>query len=143
MPSYEVSGVSKADPDTVWDAWTDPERWSDSDHIESARIDGPFREGAVINSKSKGLPASTLTVTRVEPPSLWVDETRSPGVRMSFDHVIEPLENGQTKLTERVVIEGPLAFLVAPLLRKRLLALFDASLAHVSRIAERVRDRSG
>lgn len=134
---YGATRESAASPDAIWDAWTDVASWAGSDHIESAEIDGPFQAGAVIRSKSNGLPASKLTVTRVERPRLWVDETRSPGVRMTFEHLIEP-HGGGSRLTERVVMRGPLAFLVAPLLRRRLLALFEASLEYVSRP-----DRSG
>jgi len=133
---YEVSRVSSASPEAVWAAWTDVAGWADSDHIESAEIDGPFRPGAVIRSKAKGLPASKITVTRADRPELWADEARSPGVRMTFDHVIEPVDGG-TRLTERVVMRGPLAFVVAPLLRRRLEALFAASVAHVAEVAER------
>jgi len=39
-------------------------------------------------------------------------------------------------LTERVVVGGPLARLVGPLLRRKLQALFRASVAHVARTAE-------
>jgi hypothetical protein len=135
MPTYEASAVSRAAPVAVWEAWIDVARWSDSEHIESARIDGEFQPGAVITSKAKGLPRGTLKVTRVEPPALWADESTSPGVRMTFDHVIEPTPDG-TVVTERADIRGPLAPLVAPLLRRRLEALFAASVAHVARTAE-------
>ena len=103
MPTYEASAVSRAHPGAVWDVWIDVARWSESEHIESARIDGEFRPGAAITSKARGLPRSTLKVTRVEPPALWVDESRSPG---------------------------------GPLLRRKLEALFAASVAHVARTAE-------
>jgi len=135
MPTYEVSTRSQADARAAWGAWTDVASWSEADQIESAEIDGDFVPGAVITSKAKGLPGSTLTVTRVEPPTLWTDESRSPGLRMTFDHVIEPRAEG-TVLTERVVITGPLGPIVGPLLRRRLEGLFEASVAHVARIAE-------
>lgn len=135
MPSYEASGISSADPERVWDAWTDVASWSNSEHIEIAGIDGPFRLGAVITSKAKGFPSSKLTVIHVERPALWTDESRSPGVLMTFDHVIEPVGD-RTRLTERVVFQGVLGFLVGPLLRRRLEALFEASVAHVARNAE-------
>src|SRR4051812_36221302 len=130
MPTYEASTSSRAGAAAAWDAWIDVARWSEADHIESAQVDGEFRPGAVITSKAKGLPRSTLTVTRVESPTLWTDESSSPGVRMTFDHVIESRPDG-TVLTERVVIAGPLGRIVGPLLRRKLEALFAASVAHV------------
>ena len=83
MPSYEASAVTKASAEVAWSAWTDVQGWSAYDHIEAAHVDGAFQPGAAITSKAKGFPGSTLTVTRVEPPSLWVDESRSPGMRMT------------------------------------------------------------
>jgi hypothetical protein len=136
MVSYEASGVSEAAPDRVWAAWIDVASWSESEHIESARLDGEFRPGGIIAVKAKGLPRSKLKLTRVEPPRLWVDESRSPGVKMTFEHVIEPGEAG-TELTERVLISGPLARPVGILMRRKLEALFAASVANVARQAER------
>jgi hypothetical protein len=135
MVSYEASEVAQAAPEDVWSAWVDVASWSESEYIESARLDREFQSGGVIESKAKGFPRSTLTITRVEPPRLWVDESRSPGVHMTFEHVIEPGQAG-TKLTERVLIRGPLARLVAVLMRRKLEALFAASVAHVARRAE-------
>lgn len=135
MPAYEVSVSSSASPEAAWRAWTDVPGWTRNDAIESAEIDGEFRTGAVIKSKAKGFPSSTLTVTGVEFPRLWADESRSPGVRMTFDHVIEPRERG-IHLTERVVISGPLARLIGPLVRRRLETLFASSVAYIARVAE-------
>jgi hypothetical protein len=135
VPSYEASTRSRARPDAAWEAWIDVAGWSSFDHIESAAIDGPFRAGAVITSKAKGLPRSRLRVTRVERPALWVDESRSPGVRMTFDHIVEAGPDGTT-LTERVEIRGPLGHVVGPLLRRKLEALFEASVAAVASRAE-------
>jgi hypothetical protein len=135
MLSYGASGVARAAPEDVWAVWVDVASWSEAEHIESARLDGEFRPGGTIASKAKGFPRSTLTITRADPPRLWVDESRSPGVKMTFEHVIEPGEVG-TKLTERVLIGGPLGRLVGVLLRRKLEALFAASVAHVARRAE-------
>jgi hypothetical protein len=135
MLSYEASGVVRAAPEAVWAAWVDVASWSESEHIESARLDGEFQPGNVIVSKAKGLPRSKLTITRVEPPRLFVDESRFPGLKMTFEHVIAPGEAG-TELTERVLIHGPLARVVGILMRRKLEALFDASVAHVARRAE-------
>ena len=135
MPSYEASTVTRASAEAAWRAWTDVERWSRYDHIESAQIDGEFRVGALITTKAKGFPSSKLTVTQAERPRLWVDEARSPGMRMLFDHVAETAEGG-TQLTERVRVSGPLARVFGPLLRRRLEVMFAKSVAAVARDAE-------
>jgi Polyketide cyclase / dehydrase and lipid transport len=135
MLSYEASVVTHASAEAAWAAWTDVARWSSYDHIESAQIDGEFHVGAVITIKPKGLPSSKLIVTRAERPTLWVDESRSPGMRMTFDHVVEKGEGG-TRLTERVRISGPLGRVFGPLLRRKLEALFATSVTTVARDAE-------
>jgi hypothetical protein len=133
--SYEASALTSASPEAVWALWTDVSTWADGDHMESASIEGEFQVGATITTKAAGFPATKLTVTEMEWPRLWVDESRAPGVRSRFEHAIEPGSDG-TKLTERAVFSGPLAGLVAPLLRKRLERLLAASVAHLARAAE-------
>jgi hypothetical protein len=54
---------------------------------------------------------------------------------MAFDHIVDPDERG-IRLTERVIISGPLARLVGPIIRRRLEALFASSVAYVASIAE-------
>ena len=135
MPSYDASTVTRADPAAAWAAWTDVASWSAYEHIESASIDGEFRVGARITTKARGFPRSSLTVTHADRPHAWSDESRSTGIRMTFDHVIEQGESG-TRLTERVQIGGPLGHVLGPLMRRRLEALFAASVAAVARQAE-------
>ena len=136
MPTYEAPAISRAAPESVWETWVDVDGWSEGDHVESASLDGEFRPGTVLRTKAKGLPRAKLTLTRVERPHLWVNESRSPGVRMTFDHLVEPVEAG-TRVTERMLIEGPLARVVSALMGRRMEAVLDSSVAHVAQRAER------
>ena len=131
---YEARAMSSASAEACWEAWIDVAGWSRFDHIKAAAIDGEFRPGAIITSKAEGLPRSKLRVTYAERPALWLDESRFPGMRMTFSHVIRT-ESGGTSLTERVEIDGPLGHVVGPLLRRKLEALFKASVASVARSA--------
>ena len=135
MVSYSGSAVTQARPEDVWAAWVDVARWSDGDVIESARLKGDFKEGSTIVSKVRGFPSTSLTITRVEPYRVWVDESRAPGMRMTFEHVIEP-GNAGTTITERVVISGPLGGIVGRAMQRRLQALFAATTKQVARQAE-------
>jgi hypothetical protein len=138
VPTYESSTISAGSPDAAWSVWTDVAGWDRFDHIESASITGAFEHGATIKSKAKGLPASTLALTRVDRPRLWVDESGFPGLRMRFEHVIESTPSG-TRLTERVLITGPLGRVVGPLMRRKLEQLFADSVAAVAHAAEPTR----
>ena len=135
MPTVQASRHSTASPDAVFAAWTDVARWAEADAIERAEINGRFKVGATISSKARGLPPTRLTITRVEQPRLWTDETTSLGVRMWFDHIVESDDEGTT-LTERATIVGPLGYFAAFLIKRRLIALFAASLDHVAAVAE-------
>jgi hypothetical protein len=127
--------VSRASPEDAWAAWLDVARWSDGDVIDAAHLNGDFKEGSTFVSKPTGFPASTMTITRVDPPRLWVCERRFPGVRMSFEHVIEPDVAG-SKLTERGSISGPLARLIGLLVRRPLQAVLVAMTEQIARQAE-------
>jgi hypothetical protein len=70
----------------VADAWVDVGAWSEADHIVSARLEGEFAVGGTIKSKARGFAASTLTITEVKVPRRWVDQSRGPGMRMTFVH---------------------------------------------------------
>jgi hypothetical protein len=135
MVSYEGSAVARATPEAAFAAWTNVDRWTEGGQLQSVSIDGEFRVGAIIRSKAKGFPAGTFTVTRVDVPRLWVDESRAIGLRMTFEHVIEPVSDG-VSLTERVTITGPLARVAGPLVRRKMEALFAASTRQVAAQAE-------
>jgi hypothetical protein len=115
----------------VWAEWIDVARWSRGDVIEEAELEGAFAVGSTIRTKAKGFPRSTLTVTVVDRPHLWVDESRAPGLCMTFEHVIEPATTG-TKVTERALISGVLAPVVGRLIRARLERLLAASTADLA-----------
>ena len=141
MLSCSGSAVTRALPEDAWAAWVDVARWGAGDVIKTARLDGEFREGSTLVSKPKGFPAVTAlgiswTITRVEPPRLWVGESHGPGARMIAEHLIEPGEAG-TKLTERLSFSGPLGGLLERIVQRRLQATLASMTEQIAREAER------
>ena len=133
--------MTRAKPEDAWAAWVDVARWSDGDVIRTARLDGEFREGSMIVSKPRGFPAVTAlgvswTITRVEPPRMWVSESHGPGARMIAEDLIEPGEAG-TKLSERLSFSGPLGELLGRIVRRRLQATLASMTEQIAREAER------
>jgi len=116
---FEHSAESAAGPHAVWRRYLDVEHWSDwsRNGVEWSRIDGPFAVGTKGKSKPPGSPALAFKLVAVEPDELFASEVRMPGARLRFDHVIEPREQG-TRITHRVALDGPLAFLYTPIVRK-------------------------
>jgi ligand-binding SRPBCC domain-containing protein len=132
--TFEGSSKCSAPASTVWAVWTNPSLWPGG-VIESAKIDGNFVVGAKLTDKTKGGPTTTATVTLVDPPRMWVDVSKFPGLRMTFEHVIEAADEG-TVLTERVIISGLLAAVAARLMGSRLEQTFAGTTSRIACLAE-------
>ena len=116
---FEHSAESAADPQAVWRRYVDVERWREwSRHgVEWSRIDGPFEVGTKGESKAPGSRALKFELIAVERDALFASGAKLPGGRLRFEHVIEPREPG-SRITHRVALDGPLAFLYKRVVRK-------------------------
>jgi Polyketide cyclase / dehydrase and lipid transport len=116
---FEHSAESAADPHAVWHRYVDVEHWCEWSRlgVERSHIDGPFAVGTTGESKAPGSPRLKFTLVAVEPDASFASEASLPGARLRFDHVIEPREPG-SRITHRVTLDGPLAFLYTRTVRK-------------------------
>jgi hypothetical protein len=116
---FEHSADSAAAPSAVWRRYLDVEDWCEwSRHgVEWSRIDGPFEVGTKGTSKPPGSRALKFELVAVEPDASFVSEAKLPGGRLRFEHVIEPRDEG-SRITHRVALDGPLAFLYTHVVRK-------------------------
>jgi hypothetical protein len=106
--STSVNDVSAA---RLWEVWSDVDRWKDwQDDIDLARLDGPFKDGAVIHFKPKGGPTLKLDLRDVRPGSAFTDVTHFPLARMYDAHELVE-QGGAVEIRTRMWLEGPLAFL--------------------------------
>ena len=105
--AYETTAVAAADPQRVWELWTDVAGWSLwHPGIASSGVDGPFVAGAVGHSRAPGGPPSPMRVVEVDPPHAFVTETMLRMACLRFDHELEPDGAGGTRLTHRVRMSG-------------------------------------
>src|SRR3954452_3339053 len=100
-----------------------------------AKLDGAFEVGSTITTKVKGNRRLTSTITRVDEPHCWVGVAKAPGLTMTIDHVIDPVEGG-VLLTERLTFTGPLAAPVSRLMGRRIEATFRLTTAHAAEVAQ-------
>jgi hypothetical protein len=116
---FEHSAESAADPHMVWRRYVDVEHWCEwSRHgVERSRIDGPFEVGTKGKSKPPGSLPLTFELVVVEPGASFTSKASLPGAHLRFDHVIEPSDAG-SRITHRVTLDGPLAFLYRRAVRK-------------------------
>lgn len=116
---FEHSAESSASKASVWRRYVDVPHWSEwsQNGVEWSRLDGPFEVGTKGKSKPPGFPAGRFRLIAVDPEARFVSESRLPGARLVFEHVIEPVGEG-VRVTHRATVDGPLAFLYARLLRR-------------------------
>lgn len=105
---------------TVWDVYTAVEgwpRWTES-VTEVTALDGADLEvGRRYAIAQPKFPKLEWEVTSVEPGQGWTWQQRSPGGTTVAHHVIEPLGDGRTKVTQGVDQRGPIGVVVGVLAR--------------------------
>ena len=117
---FEYSAKSAAAKEDVWPRYVDVANWREwsVEGVEWSRLDGPFEVGTTGKSKPPGwLPAGSFRLDAVVEEQMFGSETKLPGARLRFEHIIEPAGAGVT-ITHRAKLDGPLARLWLPLMRK-------------------------
>jgi hypothetical protein len=124
MYLFECDATFEADPDAVWNVWTDVARWPEWDvSKEIARLDGPFQPGVRGWAKQRGNLGGSFTITAVDAGRRWVSECPVPLGRVVFEHVLEPVAGGRVRVVKRVAVQGgsgPLLWLFAPKMRREI-----------------------
>ena len=120
--SVERGVETTASPEAIWRCWTDVNGWPRwvSD-FEWTRLVGPFEEGGIIENKARGLPVAKVRIAVVKPRSYFRTESRLLGMRLVFDHWIEPTPTA-VRIKTRMNFGGPLAPILW-LVRGRAIAL--------------------
>ena len=120
MPSYEASVSIAASRDSVWRVLAAVAAWStwlptvtSVEPLDSQAL-GSGARYKIIQPK---LRPATWTVTDLAPPNRFAWESRSPGVLVVADHVIEEPSPGNSHVVLRVSFSGLLAPLVGRLTR--------------------------
>ena len=112
MVVAEASLSIDASPETVWAVWIDVAArplWHP--RLEWAHLDGPAVLGARGAWKPAGTRPVSVVVTAIEAPRrLVLRGTHGPPVaRGHYEHVLEALEAGVSRVTHRLRLTGPLA----------------------------------
>lgn len=110
---HGIEGVGSVD--AVWELWSDVSRWPEWDpSLESVTFDGPFAEGSTGTLVIKGQGPIDFVLTEIEERAGFVDETSVPGALIRFGHRVEELPAGRLRVSYDVVIEGPAAQALGP-----------------------------
>lgn len=113
MSRWETTSVHEAPaaPAAVWQgAYADADAWPRwNAELKRASLDGPLREGAEARIVFRTGLRLRFRVVEFEDGRLFTDEARLPGARMGHRHLVEPMGEGASRLTNTIYIEGPLA----------------------------------
>ena len=106
--TFEHTVDTPARPRALWRLYSDVATWpSWDDAVERVTLDGPFEPGAVGTFKLRGQDPLAFRLLEVDPQRGFMDETSIPGGVVRFRHSIDPLSDGQTRITHAVEIEAP------------------------------------
>ena len=138
MPGLQHAVTVAAPPERVWKVLADVERWPERiptvDSVE--RLDeGPLRVGSRTRLQQPKLPEAVWTVTELDEGRSFTWESRSRGVAISADHVVEP-HGDATRLTLSVSISGPLAPLGWLMTKGLTRRYVETEAASIKRVAE-------
>ena len=115
--SIEIDAPSS----TVWDVFSDVERWPGWTTSVSrvVALDGPGIEaGRRFRVKQPRMPDLVWEVTEAEPGVSWTWRQRSPGGTTLATHEVEALGADRTLVRQRIDQRGPLGVAVGILMRR-------------------------
>lgn len=97
----------------VWEsAYADADAWPKwNAELKRARLDGPLRVDARAQIVFRTGLRLRFQVVEFEEGRLFTDEARLPGARMGHRHLVQPVPEGCSRLTNTIYIEGPLTAL--------------------------------
>jgi hypothetical protein len=137
MWSVEHTAHSLASPDAVWDVWADVEDWPRwNPTIRDVAFDAPFAEGTTGRLKPAKGPTAKLVLREVRPAAGFVTASGLPGARMRIEHEVADAPEGGSRVTERAVLDGPLARLWSLFLGRQLSGDMEAATEATAREAD-------
>jgi ligand-binding SRPBCC domain-containing protein len=137
MWSFENTETTTATPAAVWARYAEPTTWPEWDHeIEKVTVEGPLAVGTRGTLKPVGGPLTRFAYTQVEPGVSFTDVTKLPLARLTFRHRIEPTAEG-CRFTHQVSITGPLSWLFARIIGRKIEAGLATAMRALAAMAER------
>jgi uncharacterized protein YndB with AHSA1/START domain len=137
MWEYEHSVETSAAPGTLWQHWSDMDRWPLwNAGIEKIDVDGPFAAGTTFTMTPPDGDPLRLRLTEVVPGKLFTDEMDAGDFVVRTVHRLEPAPTGRTRVVYRTEITGPAADQVGPELGPMITADFPDVLAALVKRAD-------
>lgn len=124
-------------PENIWALWADVPGYKEWDEaIVWAKLKGEFKVGTRGELKPKGGFSAVFTITEMKTGRSFTYLTPLPFARLQFHHAMEPTDMG-TRLTHRIEVKGPLAWVWARVLGPKARAHLPVAMRKLARLAER------
>jgi uncharacterized protein YndB with AHSA1/START domain len=106
---FRYSVIAKAHRQSVWQFISNIDNLAriEGDAVESMTLDGPFQTGTRGTTKMRGQEPMHWRLVDVVPPERATYEMELPGAVVRFAWTYEELSEGQTRLTQHIMLEGP------------------------------------
>jgi hypothetical protein len=115
MSRWETTSTLEADVASaaIWEnAYADADAWPQwNAELKRASLDGPLAVGAQARIVFRTGLRLRFRVIEFQEGRLFTDEARLPGARMGHRHLVGPMPDGGSRLTNTIYIEGHLAAL--------------------------------
>jgi hypothetical protein len=116
------SAIADANRQTVWEFVSNIDNLAriEGDAVESMTLDGPFQTGTRGATKMRGQAPTHWRLAEVKPPERATYEMELSGAVVRFVWTYEELNDGRTRLTQHIVLEGPGAEAYVPFMEEHL-----------------------
>lgn len=123
--------------EVVWDIWADVNNWSKwHGDLDYCRMEGAFVEGNHFFLKPKGVSEVKIEITEIDEMHKFTDCTKFFGAKMYDTHIIEEVDD-QIRLTNQVVVVGPLKWLWVWLVAKNVAKDSESQLDQLVELARK------
>lgn len=138
MFSNEVSILTKAKPQDIWNLWSDVTSWAKWDpDVEHCQLhQGNFQKGAKALLKPRGGPKVNVEIAECVPCQKFVSHSILPLAKLIFHHEIKPQPSGELLITHRIEFQGLLAPFFYCVMGRGIVRGLPKALKNLSMLAE-------
>jgi len=138
MSAHLRSRDTRASPEQIWKLWSDAATWPQwNPDVLSVTLDGPFGNGTTGTMRTKAGGQHPIRLESVQPGQAFrLVTTPVPLSTFTFTCDIAPDSRGGSRISQGVLMRGPLGWLFSAIMGERIADSFGPLLDGLARQAE-------
>ncbi|MFY9916347.1 MAG: SRPBCC family protein [Nocardioidaceae bacterium] len=129
MWTTEHTATSDSEPAAIWAALRDLHSGIPlGEHSDQFELHGPFAVGTEVSVTPQGQATMRSVITELDEGRRYADTTHYGELTLLFRHTLSPLDDGGTRVTHRLEIDGPGADEAGPELGPQISADFPVAM---------------